>query len=521
MSLTQTLASLTADNKAHLLSQLNRGLERETLRIDADAKLAQSPHPVALGSALTHDCITTDYSESLLEFITGVETDIETLLGKLQDTQKYTLENINSERLWPISMPCDIGAEVNIPIAQYGSSNIGKMKTLYRKGLTHRYGAKMQVIAGLHFNFSVSTELMQYLHENTKSQKNLQDFQSEAYFALIRNYLAKVWFLPYLFGASPVLCNSFLDNNPTQVPLEPFTAGSSYLPFGTSLRMSDLGYTNKEQNALGISYNSLQQYVDSVIKAIVQPSAAFAGIGVKVEGEYRQLNDRILQIENELYSSIRPKKVAQTGETPSHALKRGGVEYIEVRALDINPFSPLGITADQIRILDLFLLHCLLSPAKLLDTEQQQRNAENLSKVILNGRQPDLELDRAGNIVTLRSWLRDIFAAMTEIAEAMGPQKQEYLNALEQWRPCIEDPSATLSAQVISAVKQAQEHSIWASKLADDYQQQLLDGQYQYLDENYFREMAELSVSKQALLEQQDSLSFDEYLDDYFSYLKS
>ncbi len=147
--------------------------------------------------------------------------------------------------------------------------------------------------------------------------------------------------------------------------------GSLYLPYATSLRMSDLGYTNSAQSSLNISYNNLPDYIQGLRQAISTPSAEYASIGIKVDGEYQQLNSNILQIENEFYSTIRPKRTTQSGERPTCALKRRGVEYIEVRALDVNPFSAVGINAEQMRFLDLFLIYCLLEQSPDLSAEEQ------------------------------------------------------------------------------------------------------------------------------------------------------
>ena len=506
-----------AHGRTALLGML-RGIEREALRIDESGYLATDSHPEALGSALMHSRITTDYSEALLEFITPVHNNVEQLLNGLTETHAFSVRHLNGQRLWPVSMPCYVKDEKQIPVARYGSSNTGMMKTLYRKGLTYRYGALMQIISGVHFNFSVSQELWQSLYELSDKQLSYDDFISESYFGLIRNYRRLVWVLPYLFGASPALCSSFIKDQKTDLKFEKTGHGTLYLPYATSLRMSDLGYTNKEQEELNISYNSLPEYLAGVNAAIKMPSANFANIGVKVDGEYRQLNANVLQIENEFYSPIRAKRVTRSGEKPSEALARAGVEYIEVRALDVNPFSPIGIEATQVRFLDLFLLYCLLTQSPKSEASEEARLSANLKAVVLEGRKPGLELLTADGSRSLKSWLEELFDALQPLAVLLDGEATDYQVALAHWRKAVEDPNLTLSGQVLqNVINKGQDHGQWVMTLAQQYYQLFVD--YPLSSETIAQYQAEASSSlnKQAELEAaQRSVSFDDYLEDYF-----
>ena len=506
-----------AHGRTALLGML-RGIEREALRIDESGYLATDSHPEALGSALMHSRITTDYSEALLEFITPVNNNVEQLLNGLTETHAFSVRHLNGQRLWPVSMPCYVKDEKQIPVARYGSSNTGMMKTLYRKGLTYRYGALMQIISGVHFNFSVSQELWQSLYELSDKQLSYDDFISESYFGLIRNYRRLVWVLPYLFGASPALCSSFIKDQKTDLKFEKTGHGTLYLPYATSLRMSDLGYTNKEQEELNISYNSLPEYLAGVNAAIKMPSANFANIGVKVDGEYRQLNANVLQIENEFYSPIRAKRVTRSGEKPSEALARAGVEYIEVRALDVNPFSPIGIEATQVRFLDLFLLYCLLTQSPKSEASEEARLSANLKAVVLEGRKPGLELLTADGSRSLKSWLEELFDALQPLAVLLDGEATDYQVALAHWRKAVEDPNLTLSGQVLqNVINKGQDHGQWVMTLAQQYYQFFVD--YPLSSETIAQYQAEASSSlnKQAELEAaQSTVSFDDYLADYF-----
>jgi glutamate--cysteine ligase len=376
----------------------------------------------------------------------------------------------------------------------------------------------MQIISGVHFNFSVSQELWQSLYELSDKELTYDDFISESYFGLIRNYRRLVWVLPYLFGASPALCSSFIKDQKTDLKFEKTGHGTLYLPYATSLRMSDLGYTNKEQEDLNISYNSLPEYLAGVNAATKMPSANFANIGVKVDGEYRQLNANVLQIENEFYSPIRAKRVTRSGEKPSEALARAGVEYIEVRALDVNPFSPVGIEATQVRFLDLFLLYCLLTQSPKSEASEEARLSANLKAVVLEGRKPGLELLTADGSHSLKSWLEELFDALQPLAVLLDGEGTDYQVALAHWRKAAEDPNLTLSGQVLqNVINKGQDHGQWVMTLAQQYYQYFID--YPLSSETIAQYQAEASSSlnKQAELEAaQSAVSFDDYLEDYF-----
>lgn len=506
-----------------VLRDISRGIERECLRITPTAKLAQTPHPEALGSALKHDYITTDYAENLLEFITPVAQDIQTTLAQLTDVHRFAMQQLDDELLWPLSMPCFVGDEQDIRIAQYGSSNIGRMKTLYRKGLTYRYGGAMQIISGVHYNFSVPENLWQALAEADGTTADCR-YKSRRYFDLIRNYKRFCWVIPYLFGASPAICQSFLKHADASMDFESLGKGTVYRKYGTSLRMSDLGYTNKEQADLAITYNSLEDYVAGLRRAITKPSARFERIGVAVpeaDGtiDFRQLNSNILQIENEFYSPIRPKRVTKNGETPTQALERGGVEYIEVRALDVNPFSAIGISAEQIRFLDTFLLYCLLLDSPTMSLEEQAVADRNFNRVVLDGRNPRLTLLDGDFERPIADWLEDIFGELHGLAQWLDEahQSDEYVSVVNTQYRAVLNPELTLSGQFLSLLRDEQmDNSELGMQLAKQYKTELLQPLSHFTAEQ-FATWAQASLAEQRALEQQDAGSdFSAFLTDYF-----
>ncbi|WP_155866705.1 glutamate--cysteine ligase [Colwellia sp. PAMC 21821] len=524
LSLNEYISAFTEKKHQTSLSQFGRGIEREALRVLPQGRLSERGHSELLGAALTHPNITTDYSETLMEFITPVSHKPETVIAQLEDVQKFTLSQLDGELLWPMSMPCFVDDDDKIPLAQFGKSNIGRMKTVYRQGLKNRYGSMMQVISGIHFNFSFPKSFFQSLQEIENNTDALDDYISDKYFALLRNYKRFCWLIPYLYGSSPAICGSFLKNKPTDLPFKKTGKGYLYLEHATSLRMSDLGYTNSEQSSLQICYNNLSGYLDGVKNAINLPSKKFEKIGIKVDGQYQQLNSNVLQIENELYAPVRPKCVAKAGEKPSEALRNRGVEYIEVRALDVNPFSATGITVEQVRFLDTFLTFCMLEPSPILDCNSQEISEENMDAVVVRGRDPTLLLrDISGENPESKSvpqWGGEIFAKMADIATLLDKanDSQLYSQVLATEAAKINDASLTPSAQVLTAVvKENKSLTTLALNRAVDYREQLLANNYQEFNEAYFKKTVAESLQKQSAIEESDTVDFDTFLQEYFS----
>jgi glutamate--cysteine ligase len=523
-SFAERLEVLQGQAVVNTLTGIRHGVERETLRIKPDGGLAQSPHQNALGSALTHEFITTDFSESLLEFITPPEVSVHKTIGQLNDVHKFTVSNIGNERLWPMSMPCFIDNEDAIPIADYGSSNVGKMKTLYREGLKNRYGSMMQAISGVHFNFSLPDEFWQQWLDKTSDMKSDKtsdkDAISAAYFALIRNYRRFCWLIPYLYGASPAICGSFIKGKETNLPFKKLGLGTYYLPYATSLRMSDLGYTNSAQSDLNICYNKLDSYIASLKAAINEPSSVYQKFAGKKEDKHQQLNANVLQIENELYSPIRPKQPTQSLEKPSEALDKRGVSYIEVRALDVNPFSAIGIEENQFYFLDVFLLYCVTKPSALMDAQQYSETEVNLSAVVEHGRDPELMLSNEQQSLGLSTWALQLFDEMQEVALVLDQANgtKVYSAALQQEKQKVLDPSLTPSAKILHRlISQQCDNGSLGLALAEDYKKQLLDSDYKFMNAEELAEHAKLSIEKQRVIEQQDNISFDDFLGSYFS----
>jgi len=496
------------------------GIEKESLRVGADGILAQTPHPQALGSALTHPWITTDYSEALLELITPPFADPQQALDFLSQLQQFIYKRIDNELLWSASMPCVVRGESGIPIAQYGKSNSGRMKTVYRRGLGYRYGKIMQVIAGTHFNYSFPEVLWPRLQALEADRRPLQDFISERYFGAIRNLLRHGWLVPYLFGASPAICKSFLGGVPGRL-LE-YNENSYYSPYATSLRMCDIGYQNARETELGFKadYDSLDAYVKSLTYAITTPCPRYAGIGVKVGGEYRQLNANMLQIENEYYSSVRPKQVPQQYEKPTHALARRGVRYIELRSLDINPFDPRGIDGIQCHFLETFMAFCLFSDSPGLGTTERSEIDRNLDAVCYRGREPGLELQRSGETLSLQQWAGEICDGMAPFAAALDRDRggTPAQDALAVQRAAIADSGQTLSARVLHEMREQGEGFFhFAKHISLQHQRYFMELAGDPGLSARFEASVEQSIADQRALETSETRSFDAFLAWYFS----
>ncbi|MDC8785579.1 glutamate--cysteine ligase [Roseateles koreensis] len=496
---------LGAITTADLLG-LRRGIEKESLRAQANGMLALTPHPVALGSALTHPHITTDFSESQLELITGVHTGVQACLQELTEVHQAVYQTLGTgpaaERLWVGSMPCGLPTDETIPLGRYGKSNVGRSKSVYRMGLGQRYGRRMQTISGIHYNWS------------------LPGVSSEQYFSLIRNFRRHSFLLLYLFGASPALCSSFVAGR--QHELQPIGEGSLHMPYGTSLRMGRLGYQSDAQSSLAVSYNSLESYAASLQDALTRPYPAYEAIGVQNPGgDYNQLSTSLLQIENEFYGTIRPKRVIQSGERPLHALRERGVEYVEVRCMDLDPFVPVGIAAQTVCFLDVFLLHCLTHASPPDTPEEIKALARNQHLVASHGRDPSLRLQYGNGTRSLTEWGQELLDQCQAMAAALDTAhaSSDYTEALNAARRTLAQPDSTPSARLLATMKQSHGNSYVAflRERSEMTRQTLLRLPYGADMAARFDALALRSLEEQARIEAADTLSFEAYRQQYLA----
>jgi len=512
------LATLINTREPRVLQNGLKGVEKESLRVAPDGRIEHSPHPIVLGSALSHEHITTDYSESLIELVTPPFRESWQLLQYLCDLHQFVYRHLGEQLLWATSMPCMLTGDDEIPIARFGRSNIGRLKEVYRLGLGNRYGRMMQAISGVHFNYSFPQQFWPVLAEVLQEPRADQHFISEQYFSLLRNYRRHGWLILYLFGNSPALCSSFVRGRDHQ--LETLAPGTLYAPHATSLRMSDLGYRNKSQAGVEISVNSLDEYVRDLTAAVSTPHPEYQKLGVKVDGEYRQLNANLLQIENEYYSYIRPKRVARSGEHPSQALRRGGVEYVEFRALDVSAFDPVGVNQNKLRFLEAFAALCVLKQSDPIDAGEQAHLDANHAVVARRGREPGLKLNRNGRPIELRTWALELIDSMRGICELLdqGDERKPYTAALDLQQTKIDDPDRTPSARSLQELRTTGESfaqfALRMSRVHKAYFLDLYPPNEQRLAE--FSAEAEESLQRQAAVEAADDMTFDQFLVEYF-----
>ena len=520
-SLTALLERLREPAEQGRLGRLRRGIEKEGLRVDPDAHIAQSPHPRGLGSKLTHPYITTDYSEAQLEFVTPVHARPQEALDCLTELHRFSYRKLGDESIWPASMPARLSGNDSVPIADFGSSNSGRMKHVYRKGLDVRYGRIMQSIAGLHYNVSLPDSFWDRLREiDGRTDFSMRDYRSARYFDLIRNFRRHSWLLLYLFGASPAVDTSFLPDGRIPEGLEPHGEHTLISRYATSLRMSDLGYQNKVQEQIKICFNSLSNFVNTLRHAISTPWPDYAAKGVQVDGEWRQLNASILQIENEYYSDIRPKRVALDGETPSQALEARGVEYVEVRCLDLDPFDVRGIDLTRSLFLDTFMMWCLLSESPWISDLECDHLDDNRRRVVSRGRDPELRLVHQGNKRSVADWGGEIFAQMAQVAELLDIQEtgSPHGEALAALAPLLDDPELTPSGEYLKRLRDSgKEYSELTFEEARRQAEALAAEPGDTVYQAQLEELVERTIQQQKDIEAADTQSFDDFLEDYFT----
>ncbi len=513
----------SAPAAAQVLRGITRGFEKECLRVTPDGHLAQSPHPVGLGSKLTHPWITTDYSEALLEFITPPSQDRDFALPFLRDLHRFTAQRLGTELLWASSMPGLLGEDRDIPLANYGSSNTARIKYVYREGLGHRYGRKMQTIAGVHYNWSLPEAFWRALYDCCNASGDLQAFISERYFGLIRNFLRYSWLIPYLFGASPALNSSFLSGQ--KPDLESLGQDTLYGPYATCLRMSDLGYQNRAQSNLNVNFNSLAEYAQALDAAVHTPDPYYQAIGVRVnnndgKGEHwKQLSANVLQIENEFYAGIRPKRIGQKGERPAIALQKYGVEYLEVRLFDLNPLLDIGIAPEQSDFCDAFLLMCLLRDSPPITSREQGENLENKRRVVSRGRHPDLHLLVHNTELPMRPMAHELFDDIAPFAAILDAAYggDRYAQTFAQLRQRVDQPEQTPSAIALALIRSHGGLVPFSLALSGRHKASLLAQPLGEVAQKRFDDSARRSIEAQAQIEASAQIPFEEYVAQYFA----
>jgi len=307
--------------------------------------------------------------------------------------------------------------------------------------------------------------------------------------------------------------------------LKEFDADTLYLPWATSLRMSDLGYQNKAQSDLQLCYNDLETFLQRMHTAVTTPWPAYERQGTHQNGEWIQLNTNVLQIENEYYSSIRPKRSTNRGERPATALAERGVEYIGVRCLDIDPWSPVGIRAETCRFLDTFLLFCATEESPFFPNNGHcPISTGNFNTVVREGRKPGLILQRDKQDISLSDWGEELMERLRPYANALDQAAghKRHAAALEHQLEKVRNVELTPSARLLHALR---EHNsslhAYTLKISRELHETLVSGPMAPELLQRYRDEAAASIQEQRDLEAADTESFDEYVAKFHAALRA
>jgi len=515
-----------------LLANRRIGLEKECLRVTLAGAIASTDHPSCLGKALTHPSITTDFAEALLEMVTPPCDSAKEALHYLTTLHQFINSRLPEDELfWNTSMPCILNGADSIRIGEYGDSHQGRMKHAYRRGLGARYGKRMQAIAGIHFNFSMPENiwpLWQRLQGEDKPSSDSDDVldqsRSRGYFHMMQNLMRIGWVVPFLFGASPAICRSFLARG-EESDLDELNGSTLYAPYGTSLRMGKIGYRYRDDSPIDLSvrHTDIHAYIHDIIGHVTTEHPPYREQGVRdADGQYQQLSANRLQIENEYYGTVRPKQIPEKGELPILALKHRGVRYLELRSVDVNMFDPAGLSLEQVAMLELLMIFAWLGDAEALSADDMQRCSDNISTVAHYGRQPDLELKGPDGVaIKLKDWGLSILDSLSVVAEALDKHANDnlYVRALSVQINKFNDPDATPSAQVMRGIHDAGSFNAFAMKQSHSQGSSLdLMPVDENLDGGLVQAVAK-SIADAAKLEAASKGSFDDYLHDIMSQL--
>ena len=509
-SLGEALSLLADKGDLNLENSISRGIEKESLRVSKNNTISSADHPASLGSALTNKFITTDFSEALLELITPTHSSVEDVLKNLDEICKFVVEE-TTETIWPSSIPCKIEKEDSIRLADYGTSNSGLLKTLYRSGLSYRYGSMMQTVSGIHYNFSFSDAFF----ENLRGEEDLQTFKNKSYLSLIRNFRRNAWMILYLFGSSPVVPKTFITDRKNF--LQELNEEDLFLEYATCLRMSELGYMSKAQDNLYIAYNNIEEYLKDLRNALTKEHKRYAEVGVIKDGKRIQINTSIIQIENEYYSSIRPKRVTPAGERPINILKNEGIDYVEIRALDNNSFLQSGIDEDTSYFLEAYLIGCFFGEDRKSTQDEIKELLVNWENVVKEGRNPDLKLLKNKEKITVKDSGMRVIDSLRDIFEQMPPEMSDYvekvLKSLDKQEEKLNDASLTPSGLIVEELKNG--NKTWEElnlELAKKHANSLMSLEN---DLNYLSEEAKSSLEKFKKLDKHQEEEFEVYLDKF------
>ncbi|MFA8299829.1 MAG: bifunctional glutamate--cysteine ligase GshA/glutathione synthetase GshB [Hyphomicrobiales bacterium] len=442
-----------AKEKPHLLLQGLFGIEKESLRVDKEAKLSSNNHPKCFGNKGDHPFITTDFAESQVEMITPPRPSILEAHQFLETIQDVVNENIGDELLWPQSAPCLLPPSNEIKIAHFSADH--QEKNDYRNQLAEIYGKERQMISGIHFNFSLSEELIQHLAKKLQTTENITDFSNHLYLKMVRNFMRHRWLLTWLFGMCPITDPAYKVkgiNSGKDASINALNA--------ISLRVGPEGYRNKHN--YNFDYSSISTY-QKAITELVDSGELFS--------------------EKELYLPIRLKFTPDSPED---------VKYIEIRILDLNPFEKTGVDIEALHFTHLLLIYCLLIEEDNEFTIEEQEKATQLHDLIASkGLQCDLKLDN-GNYAYDEA--QSILYKMTSMINSFNyPLNQDYLHTLLHIENLSKHPNTRTAHQFLNVIKNEGYINFHLRK-AKEYKSDSLDTSYKFHGLEY------LELSTQLLL---------------------
>ena len=343
--------------------------------------------------------------------------------------------------------------------------------------------------------------------------------KAKIYFRMLRNLHRMNWLVLYLFGASPIVSKNFLSNKHRK--FQKLDNHNYYMPYATSLRMSDLGYQNINQSNLAISTNSVQEYTSDLKQATLKTCDDFQKIDEEAKDNYAQINSNILQIEDEYYAVSRPKSSSVSNRRLTTKLNHTGVDYMELRSLDINPFQRIGIDLDTVHFLEVFLIYCTLKPSPPIENKEIEEIKKNDLLVATVGREPGLNLSNDGTKIGLKNWANQILDEMIPIADLLDNMTTNFSSIIQEFSTHIADPEKTISAMLLNKIlNEKMDFGELGRTIGNDYKSYYINFEKsKNSDWPLLEKEASDSKKRQAKLEQTSDQSFEDFVKEYFNEL--
>lgn len=420
--------NILKNNLQHEFMKGTFGLEREALRVHEDGRIALTDHPHILGNRSYHETISTDFSEAQPELITPVCHSVDDMYKQMQALEKVMMLSLpQDEYLWTYSMPAILPEDESlIPIVRVEDQS----QITYREGLAERYGKRKQMISGMHFNFGFKKELIEGLSSTDPFKDyGVQTISNMIHMKLARNFIRYRWLLTYLFGGVPTAHSSFYDKESDSVDYHV-----------RSMRSSPLGYHNALPRQ--VSYASIEDYVDDILTMVA---------------------DGTLSQEREFYGSARPR-----GTESIAGLAEKGVQYIELRSLDNNPYSMTGLSRDQLHFTHLYCLLMVWMDEDDASTEALELGTHMNEQSGLERPQEESEYKEEG------LYLLKLMQDMVDELNLDSYYKDLVTRALDE----MEDPAQTLAYRVSKSIEEAGSLVDFGMDIAQNFKQEYLKTPY-------------------------------------------